>query len=234
MKLKLTAVLLAVLLAFTLGACRKKGTKNKKVPDQTVVVTNENGETQTDAEGQPVTQTVPATEQTGAPVTDANGSTVTDAQGAPVTTPAPASPAADNTPPPEDAPIETIEDENGEILAPAEPETPVEKFNNALLEAFTDEQKSNQWFSAFGADAGNNGVNAILSMEQNSDDTNAAFRLAVSYHEAAKKAAQTAGLTLTSYEFTVLHDGMTVGMYTTTDGTTYSAVVNGETVSLTA
>lgn len=204
MKLKLTAILLSLLLVIALGACGKKTAR----PDPTVVVTDANGETVTDADGNAVTAPVSET---------APAETVT----------------ADKDAPPEDAPIETIEDDANIDLLPAEPETPVELFNDALLELFTDEQKSNQWFSAFGMDAENGGVNVTLSMSQDSDSTEDAFRLVVSYYDSVRTTAQTAGLTLAGYEFTVLNDGATVGMYTTSDGVSYTATENGSTTQKT-
>ena len=248
MKHKITAVTLCALMALGLGACGKKKAATK-IP---VAVTNENGETVTNAAGEKVTEmvTLPAEMET---VTNANGEAETNSAGLPVTVPAATqasaadSPAAntpaaqndanapDDAPPPDDAPVEGgPEGEEAGVLPPAEPQTPVEKFNDALLEAFTDEQKSNQWFSAYGTEGQNGNVNTFFSMDQANDSTDAAFTLAKSYYDTAKTTAAAAGLTLASYEFTVLNNGVTVGMYTTTDGVNYTGMINGESVSLKA
>ena len=233
MKTRLTALLLTAVLAFAFTAC---GKKTPAAPGETVVLTDAAGETVTDEQGQPVTETVPAaqTEPSYSTVTDEAGEAITDAAGAPVTVPAEIPADEDDAPPPEDAPIE---DPDGDVvtpLPPAEPETPVEQFNNALLEYFTDEQKSDQWFSAYGMDDGSGGVSAALSMAQSSDSTDEAFRLAVSWYAQTKAAAEAAGLKLSAYEFTVLHGGATVGMYTTSDGANYTAIESGVTSQKTA
>lgn len=234
MKTKLTAILLFVLMGISFGACAGKdktaGGKDK-TPDQTVVMTDENGETETVAQGQPATQTVPEIPNTDAPTSDKNGSTVVRAPDAPS---AASTKGIEDAPPQEEVQAGSADNKTVAGFAPAEKETPIEKFNSALLETFTEEQKSSQWFSAYGTPSGNNGTDAVLTMEQYSADTTAAFHLAAGYYASAKKAAQSAGLSLTSYEFTVLCNGITVGTYKTTDGKTYTATMNGESATLTA
>ena len=135
--------------------------------------------------------------------------------------------------PPEDAPVEGLEGDGADTLPPEEPETPLSLFNTALLEGFSDEMASSQWFFAYGLE-NDNDIEAIVSLPQESGDADAAFRMANSYYAAAKTAADKAGVRLTSYECTVLNDGATVGVYTTSDGVSYTAVVNGETTTLKA
>lgn len=232
MKYRFLAILLALAMVSVFASC---GKKTVDVP-KTEAVTTPEGETVTGKDGAPVTQVV--TEA----VTTPEGETVTGKDGAPVTqvvTEAATQPDApesdapgEDAPPPEDAPIVGGPEEDATAQLPEASVTPLDTFNHALLEGFTDEEMCSQWFSAYGLE-GANGVEAYVTMAQESDDTDA-FSVASRYYAAAKSAADNAGVQLASYEFTMLRDGVTVGVYSTTDGVTYNATVNGETTTMKA
>lgn len=72
------------------------------------------------------------------------------------------------------------------------------------------------------------GVIVMITVDQESDDTDAAFALALEYYEKSVEVAEQHGESVTDYSAMVDNKGAPVGWYQTRDGVTYTDAVSGE------
>lgn len=75
----------------------------------------------------------------------------------------------------------------------------------------------------------NDGTFAVLAqVDQESDDTDAAFTLVTEYYSKALEIAEQHNAVVSSYSMVVVNKGAPVGMYQTEDGVTYTLTINGQ------
>ena len=75
----------------------------------------------------------------------------------------------------------------------------------------------------------NDGTFAVLAqVDQESDDTDAAFTIVTEYYSKALEIAEQHNAVVSSYSIVVVNKGAPVGMYQTEDGVTYTLTINGQ------
>ena len=75
----------------------------------------------------------------------------------------------------------------------------------------------------------NDGTFAVLAqVDQESDDTDAAFTIVTEYYSKALEIAEQHNAVVSSYSMVVVNKGAPVGMYQTEDGVTYTLTINGQ------